>query len=385
LRHAMAMKILYLTTEDSSFWSHRLTLARAARNEGAKVVIMTVAGEYRARLEKEGFQVIPWSISRRSLNPFRALYSFFQVLRVYRRERPDLVHHVALKPIVYGGVAARCCGAIPAVNTVTGLGPVFTNSSPLMLLLRRVLTSLLRWNFTAANCAVIAQNQDDYALLVKQGITMAEKTIVIPGFGVATGQFVPHPEPGGVPIVMLAARMLREKGIREFVAAAKELRNQGVPARMVLVGEPDPKNPGCIPEKQLRAWVAAGSVEWWGQQGNMPSIICQSHVVCLPSYREGLPKVLLEAAACGRAIVTTSAPGCSHVVRHGENGLLVPIQDSQALATAISSLLGNKELRNRMGEAGRARALGEFSDEQVARQTLEVYQKLLHGKWHSAG
>jgi len=377
------MKILFLTTEDSSFWSHRLALARAAKKEGADVLIMIRSGEYRSRLEKEGFRIIPWRISRPNLNPFKELDSFFQVLKAYRLEQPDLVHHVALKPIVYGGIAARLCGAIPSVNTVTGLGPIFTNAGPLMVFLRRLLTNVLRCVFRAANCKVIVQNDDDRDQLVKQGIAAPEKTVVIPGFGVDTGEFVPRAEADGVPLVVLPARMLWEKGVREFVAAAEELRNRGASARMVLVGAPDPNNPGCIPEEQLKVWVDTGSLEWWGHQDNMPSVLCQSHVVCLPSYREGLPKVLLEAAACGRAIVTTSAPGCSSVVRHGENGLLVPIKNSQALADAILSLLENKELRTQMGAAGRARAVKEFSHERVAHQTLLVYQELLNGKWHS--
>jgi len=378
------VKILFLTTEDFSFWSHRLTLARAAKKAGADVVIMTRSGDYRSRLEKEGFRIIPWSISRLSLNPFRELHSFFQVLRAYRIERPDLVHHVALKPAVYGGIAARLCGTLPSVNTVTGLGPVFANSSPLMLFLRQVLTIALRWVFRAANCRVVLQNDDDRDLFVKRKIAIEEKSIVLPGFGVDIEHFVPIPEPSGVPVVMLPARMLWEKGVGEFVAAAKELRDRRAPARMVLVGEPDPKNPGCIAEAQLKEWVDSGVVEWWGQQHNMPSVLCQSHVVCLPSYREGLPKVLLEAAACGRAIVTTSAPGCAHAVRHGENGLLVPIKNSQALADAIFTLLGDAGLRRQMGAAGRTRAVREFSDGRVARRTLKMYQELLNGKWHSS-
>jgi glycosyltransferase involved in cell wall biosynthesis len=376
------MKILFLTTAGYSFWSHRLALARAAQNEGAEVLIMTPSGEYRSRLEKAGFRVLPWSISRSSLNPFRELYSFFQVLRAYRLEQPDLVHHVALKPIIYGGLAARFCGRIPAVHTVTGLGHAFISSSHPMLVLRRVLLSVLAWIFSAPNCKVVVQNDDDRDFIVREKIALAEKSVVVAGFGVDVETFVPRPEPSDTPVVMLPARMLWEKGVREFVEAAKQLREQGALVRMVLVGAPDPNNPGSIPEEQLRAWVDAGSLEWWGHQDNMPSVLCQSHVVCLPSYREGLPKVLLEAAACGRAIVTTSAPGCSSVVRHGENGLLVPIKNSQALAGAILSVLETKELRTQMGVAGRARAVSEFSDERVARQTLSVYQDLLNGKWH---
>lgn len=377
------MKILFLTTEDFSFWSHRLALARAAKKEGADVLIMTRSGEYRSRLEKEGFRIIPWRISRSSLNPFRELCSFLQVLKAYLLERPDLVHHIALKPIIYGGMAARFCGSIPAMHTVTGLGHAFINATRPMLVLRRVLSSVLAWVFSAPNCKIMVQNDDDRDFVVRERIALPEKTVVIPGFGVDIEKFVPRPESSDTPVVMLPARMLWEKGVREFVEAAAELHERGALVRMVLVGAPDVNNPGCIPETQLEEWAKSGVVEWWGQCDNMPPILCQSHVTCLPSYREGLPKVLLEAAACGRAIVTTNAPGCSAVVRHSENGVLVPIKDSQALATAILGLLQNDDLRRQMGAAGRERAVNEFSDERIARQVLEVYQELLNGQRHS--
>jgi len=343
---------------------------------------MTRSGEYRPQLEKEGFRTIPWNISRPSLNPLREVYSFFQVLRAYRIEKPDLVHHIALKPIIYGGIAARFRGAIPSVNTVTGLGLVFTSSSPLMHVLRRILSTVLKWACRFPNSKVVVQNEDDRELLMNQRIAPAEQLVVIPGFGVNTKQFVPRPESEDTPVVMLPARMLWEKGVLEFVTAAKELRNRSIAARMVLVGAPDPFNKGCIPEVQLRAWAKSGVVEWWGQRDNMHEVLSQANVVCLPSYREGLPKVLLEAAACGRAIVTTNAPGCAHAVRNGENGFLVPVKDPQTLVTAISTLLQSPSLRRQMGAAGRKRVMCELSEEQIASQTLRIYAELMKGKWH---
>ncbi len=379
------MKLLFLTTDDSSFWSHRLTLVRVAKAGGADVVIMTRPGEHCSLLEKEGFRVIAWSISRKSLNPIRELRSFFQVLRTYRDERPDLVHHIALKPIVYGALAARLCGCIPAVNTVTGLGPVFTRTNLLSKVLQSLLIKVLALCFGAANGRVIVQNDDDRDLLLEKRIVAPEKNILIPGFGINTEQFVPCPEPKGEFLVILPGRMLWEKGVREFVEAAKELRKRGVVARMVLVGAPDPDNAGCIPESQLRRWAETGNVEWWGQQTDMPTIICRSHLVCLPSYREGLPKVLLEAGACGRAIVTTNAPGCSYVVKHGENGLLVPIRDSRALADAIQELLQDSSRRQQMGVLGRQRAAAEFSEARITRQMLDIYVELMNGRWRFDG
>lgn len=341
------------------------------------MVIMSRWGDYCPRLEKEGFRVIPWKVSRRSLNPLREAYSLLQVLKVYYQERPDLVHHVALKPVAYGGIATRLYRKIPAVNSVTGLGPVFIHSRPLMRAVRLVLTTGLRFVFGASNCHVVFQNYDDRNLLVAQKVVSEEKTEVVPGFGVNTENFSPLPEPDGVPIVMLPSRMLWEKGIREFVEAAAGLRKQGVSARMVLVGAPDPNNPGCIAEEQLKGWKDSGIVEWWGRRTNMSSVLGEAQVVCLPSYREGVPKVLMEAAACARPIVTTNAPGCSLVVREGENGFLVPVRNSEALAKAISTLLQNRELRRKMGQAGRERALLEFSEQRVARQIINIYRALL--------
>lgn len=377
----MRMKLLFLSTEDSTFWSHRLALARKLKDQGVDVVIMTRGGEHFARLEEEGFRVIPWAISRRSLNPINELRSFLQVLKRYREERPDIVHHVALKPIVYGALAAHICACIPSVNTVTGLGSVFVRMDLMSRMLRRVLVRVLRVCFLVKCSRVIVQNEQDREFFLRKEIASAERTTVIPGFGVNTEEFAPCAEPGGEFVVMLAARMLWEKGVREFVEAAQELHKRGVKVRMVLVGAPDPENPGCIPDRQLRDWVETGDVEWWGQQTDMPQVLRRAHLVCLPSYREGLPRVLLEAGACGRAVVTTDAPGCSSVVKHGENGLLVPIKNAAALADAIHDLLLDRDRRLRMGAAGRERAVREFSEEKIARHTLDVYAGLL--SWDS--
>ena len=375
------MKLLFLSTEDSTFWSHRLALARKVRNLGVDVVIMTRAGEHSSRLEEEGFRVIPWSISRKSLNPFREFRSVFQVLKSYHEERPDIVHHIALKPIVYGSLAARLCGCMPSVNTVTGLGPVFVRGNLKSRVLRTLLVRVLRACFRAKNSRVILQNEDDRELFLKTKIAVAEKTTVIAGFGVNTEQFVPGPEPDGQFVVMLPARMLWEKGVREFVEAARELHKRGASVRMVLVGAPDTNNSGCIPEQQLREWAESGSVEWWGQQEDMSEVIHRSHLICLPSYREGLPKVLLEAGACERAVVTTDVAGCREVVRNEVNGLLVPARDSKALGAAIRRLLEDAKLRRRLAAAGRERAVREFSSEIILASTLELYGAVLGDKW----
>ena len=376
------MKLLFLVTEDWYFVSHRLQLARAARDAGAEVLVMTHITKFRPVLEREGFMIIPWQISRRSLNPFRELYVFCQVVRAYKRERPDLVHHVALKPIVYGGLASRLCGRVPSVNAITGLGHVFTSSLRKPRLLRSALSSILRSLFNTNGVRVIFQNHDDLNLLVGEGVVSRKRSLVIRGAGVKADEFLPRPEPSDVPIVMLASRMLWDKGVGEFVSAASKLRQSSLAARFVLVGRTDPENPSSVKDDQLREWESAGLMEWWGHRNDMAAVIAQSNVVCLPSYREGLPKVLIEAAACGRAIVATDVPGCREVVRHGDNGLLVPPRNADALAHALATLVKDPALRARMGARGREIAVQEFSDDTVLSQTMLVYRELLGSKWN---
>ncbi len=342
---------------------------------------MTRLGQLRATMEAEGFRVIPWRISRRSLNPLRELNAFFQVVRAYKHERPDLVHHVALKPIVYGGFAARLCRGIPSVNAVAGLGHIFTSSISSIRLLRFVLSRMLRVILKANNAKTVFQNDDNRKLLLQEGIVSAAQSVVIRGAGVNTEQFSPRPEPTGVPVVVLASRMLWDKGVGEFVSAAMKLREQGFVARFVLVGDSDPENPSSIPRKQLRLWQESGLVELWGHRSDMATVFSQSNLVCLPSYLEGLPKVLIEAAACGLAIVASDVPGCREVVRHENNGLLVPARDPDALAEAIAILIKNPPLRAKLGTRGREIVVREFSEETILAQTLRVYGELLGSRW----
>jgi len=376
------LKLLFLVTEDWYFASHRLQLARAARDAGAEILVMTHLTEFRTALEREGFRVIPWHIKRRSLNPFRELSAVLEVVKVYKRERPSLVHHVALKPTIYGGLAARLCGGTPSVNAIAGMGHVFTSPRWQMRLLRVGMVTLLRFALGGRNTKTVLQNEENRALLIDLGVVPLSRTAVIRGTGVNLDQFAPKPESIGRPIVLLASRMLWEKGIGDFVEAARLLRPQNMGTRFVLVGKPDPENPGSIPEMQLLAWRDAGLVEWWGHQDDMAKTLAQANVVCLPSsYGEGVPRVLIEAASCGRAIVATDAPGCRDIVRDGQNGILVPLRDPRALARAIETLIQDPALRSNMGTCGRQIAIREFSEETVFAQTLTIYRELLGSRW----
>jgi glycosyltransferase involved in cell wall biosynthesis len=376
------MKILYLYADDTYFWRNRLGLACEARDQGFDVVLKAPVSDYRSQIEKEGIRVIPWKLSRRSINPFRELSSLLEVLRVYRRERPDIVQHETLKAIIHGGVATRLTGHKPSVNVICGLGAIFVRSDWKTKVIRLLLLRVLSYVFRSPNSQVAFQNDRDRELLVSANAVARGQTHVTPGNGVRVERFTPQPEPEGIPIVLLAARMLWEKGVGEFVEAAKILRERNVSVRFVLVGAPDRDNPGCIPEEQLLSWACSGIVEWWGSRADMPSVYAQSSLVCLPSYYgEGLPNVLAEAGASGRAVVTTNIPGCLQAVTDGENGLVVPVRDPKGLAAAIQRLLEDPELRERMGAAGRRRAVQEFSHARIVGQILSIYRGLLDEKW----
>ena len=376
-------RILFLVTEDWFFRTHRLPLARACRDAGAEVYVMTYLNKPADDLAKEGFRVIPWQVTRGGTNPIAEAKVLTQVIRQYRRIRPDLVHHVALKPVVYGGLAARLFD-IPTVNAVTGLGEAFTSSSTKLRALRRLLKTLLAIAMNRKASRTIFQTNEDLEALVSAGIVVRESSYLIRGSGVDTDQYAPSPEPAGTPIVILPTRMIWSKGVGVFVEAARLLKERGSNARFVLVGNPDLQNPNGVSEQQLKHWSESGIVEWWPHRTDMPSVFAQCTIVVFPSYYgEGVPKVLLEASSCGRPVITTDSPGCRDAVRDAQNGFLVPRKDSAALAEAILHLLENPELRVAMGTQGRQIAIKEFSVQKVIVETELVYQDVLNSEWPS--
>ena len=370
-------RLLLLITEDWYFWSHRLDVARAARDAGFDVMIATRVTDHGERIQREGFRLFPISLVRQSRNPFVELVAVLELVSLYRRERPAIVHHVALKPILYGSLAAWISGVPVVVNAFAGLGYAFTDEtrrkSMAHTFLCRALSTLLR----LSKSVVIFQNKDDRELLLEEGVVETQQTRIIPGSGVDTKEFDVRPSAEDCPIVMLASRMLWDKGVGEFVEASRRLKQNGLAARFVLVGRCDEHNPAAIEPAQLRRWVEDGVVEWWEHRDDMPQTLASATIVVLPSYREGLPKVLLEAAACGKPLIATDVPGCREIVTQGVNGLLVPVRDSSALAAAIDSLLGDSSLRVAMGVAGREAVTRMFSVEQVTSQVVALYRELL--------
>lgn len=374
----MALRLLFVVNDAGFFLSHRLPLAQAARDEGYDVHVATPDDQSSVVIQSRGFVFHPIPIARRGMHPLVELRSIRALRQLYRELAPDIVHHVTIKPVLYGGIAARLAGVPAVVNAVTGLGYIFISRGVKSAILRRLVKATYRFALRQARTRVIFQNPDDMALFEGEGLVRPSDAVLIRGSGVDMAVFLPRPEAVGIPIVLLASRMIWDKGVAEFVEAARLLHDQGITARFVLVGGPDSGNPSTIPQAQLEAWQKAMPVEWWGIRVDMPQVFAESHIVCLPSYYgEGIPKVLIEAAACARALVTTDTPGCREIVQHEINGLLVPPRDAYALAKAIRQLLQNPELRAQMGRRGREIAMTDFSLQTVIDQTLGVYRDLL--------
>jgi glycosyltransferase involved in cell wall biosynthesis len=369
-------RLLYVENFLPSFRSSRMGLALAAEAQGYEGhVAVPFGGTDGATLNRE----LEWHdlAIDRNLSPYNEAKTLGSLVALYRRLRPDLLHHIRAKAIVYGGVAARSLHIPAVVNALTGLGHVFHTDSMQARLLRTFVTDGLRLACRHANQRLIVQNSDDLEFCVWSRICPAERIVLIKGSGVDLEKYRPLPEPEGPVLVILLGRMLWDKGVREFVAAAEKLRASGVRARFALAGRLDPESPAALDEETLKQWERAGIVEWWGWQEDMKQAIAQAHIICLPSYGEGAPRVLMEASACGRAIVTTDVPGCRDVVIDGENGLLIPAKDVDTLAAAITRLITDPELRHKLGKRGPQMMAESFSRRAVIARSLEVYREVL--------
>lgn len=373
----MKSRLLFLIDEDRDFCSHRLDLARGARDAGFEILVATHVQDHAKQIQDEGFKLLPIILRRGVQPPARDIASLMALIRLYRVEEPDIIHHVGLKQVLFGAIAARIVQVPAIVNAITGLGYMFYSGPGRPVALRSVIKPALRWAMAHPRSAVILQNRHDYEDLVRARIIKTAQAVIIRGAGVNISQFRPSPEPSGVPVVVLASRMLRDKGVADFVEAARLLKAKGIQVRCVLAGSVDKKNPTAITEAQLRCWQEEGMVEWWGRCDDMPAVFAASHVVVLPSYYEGFPKVLLEGAACARPLVATRVRGCQEIVRHRKNGILVPIKDPHSLARAIASLVGDQALRKRMGAKGRDIVVKEFRAELITEATIAVYTRLL--------
>jgi glycosyltransferase involved in cell wall biosynthesis len=365
------VKILLFANTDWYLYNFRLALAQALRERGDEVVLVSPDGPYVPRLRDLGFRWVCFPLARRGLNPLVEIWTILRLLLLYRQERPDLVHQFTVKCVLYGSLACHLLGIHSVVNSVEGLGYVFTEWEGSRAWLRGLVKLIYR--LVLRPTWVIFQNPDDQQYFTINRLVNPERIVMIRSSGVDIREYLPRPESKGIPIVILPARLLWDKGVGEFVVAARQIRTSGLSARFALVGDGDDGNPASVHADQLQAWVQEGVIEWWGWKENMKDVYAQAAIVCLPSYREGLPKTLIEAAACGRPIVASDVPGCREVVRHGENGLLVPVRDGSALASALKQLILNSELRCAMGVRGREIAEKEFLMSSVISQTFRVY------------
>lgn len=377
---AARKSLVYIITEDWYFWSHRLALARAARDAGWSITIATRVQAHGPRIEAEGFRLIALPWRRGGGGILGELTALWMIYRLLRQERPDLVHLIALKCIVYGGWMARLAGVRARVATVAGLGYVFTSKSRKARLLRPALSFALRFAMAGQGSLVTVQNPDDRRVLTEKGMVAAERITLIRGSGVDCARFAPAPEPDGVPIVGMACRMVRDKGVGFVVEAARRLKAADVQVRFRFVGAIDPENRDAHTIDEVRGWVEAGLIEWSGPVEDVAAFWQASHIAVYPSvYGEGIPKTVLEAAACGKPIVTTDMPGCRETVDDGRSGFLVPAGDPDAVAERIRILVEDPLLRHRMGAAARAKAVAEFADARIVAETLAVYDRAVGG------
>ncbi|MBD9599031.1 glycosyltransferase family 4 protein [Pseudomonas sp. PDM10] len=369
--------LLLIVVNDAAFFlSHRLPVAQGAKKAGYEVHVASMPGPAVERVRDLGFVHHELPLSRSGKNILGEIVSLVSIWRLLWRLRPDVLHLVTIKPVLYGGIAARLAPVKGVVAAVSGLGFVFLAKGLKATILRRIISSLYGFALGKKNLRVIFQNPDDRDVLVDMGALESDKVEVIRGSGVDLASYTELPEPSGTPVVCLAARLLRDKGVLEFVEAVRILRQRGVSARFQLVGDLDLGNPATITVDELEAWRQDGFIELLGFRKDIAKLFGDAHIVTLPSYREGLPKVLVEAAACGRAVVTTNVPGCRDAIEPGITGLLVPVRNATALADAIETLLNDSELRQRMGHAGRMLAESEFSIEKIVKQHLDIYSKL---------
>lgn len=374
-------KILLVANTGWYLYNFRLPLARRLRQEGFEVVLVSPDDSYVPRLQAEGFRVVKLKqLSRRGMNPFFELFALFELMKVYWREKPRAVHHFTIKCVLYGTMAAKLTGVRSVVNAVTGLGHIFLGQRTVTKAVRPFVRWLYRKILRARRGHVVFQNPDDLETFIEAGLVAPEKTVIIRSSGVCLQRFAPRPgkpnKPASeIPTVLFVGRLIKEKGVHDFVEAARLVKSHRS-AYFQMAGAPDPGNPSSISDEELQEWRIEGAVDLLGHVDSIADLMSLADLVVLPSYREGTPRTLLEAAALSKPIVATDVPGCREIVRDGFNGKLVPREDPQALASAIESILDDGTLSAQMGINGRSLVAEEFSVETVVQETMKVYQRL---------
>lgn len=364
-------KIIISASTSWSLFNARLDYCKSLKDDGFEVVLLSPRDEFTRLILESGLRWVDLPIKPRGKHLFQEIRGILFMTRFYRQEKPDIVHHFTPKINLYGSIAARLSGVRSIFNTFTGLGYLF--SSQVSGLRRKIIHIIYRLG--VKNTTNIFQNRENLRLFNQLKIGDSQRNIYIPGSGIDIERFKRLPEPGGVPIVLLASRFIEEKGILEFIEAARRTKAEGMPARFVLAGRFEMDQPHAISEEQVQAWVKEGLVEYWGWFNNMEAIYQQVHIVCLPTfYMEGLPKVLLEAAAVGRPVIATDVPGCRELLIDGENGIKIQPKDTEGLTHAIQTLINNPAMRHRMGESNRSQIENRFSTRVIFAQYKSLYK-----------
>lgn len=374
------MKIVLFANTEWYLYNFRRNLALALQAAGHDVLLLSPPGSYGEKLQECGLRWIPVPMARRSLNPFREMALVLWLRNFLRHEYVDLVHGFTIKGAVYGSLAARLAGVSASVNGIDGLGYVFASDDLKAQFLRPMVRTMLQFALKGKNTRLILLNRDDVAMFQQARLVESALLRLIPGAGVDCKRFsLGGQRVIGEPLrVLMAARLLWDKGLGEYVASARMLKAQGRQIQFLLAGTPDPGNPKSVPEETVRSWVDEGLIDWRGHVSDMPALLATVHVVALPSYREGLPTTLTEAAACSLPLITTNVPGCRDVVTHEVDGLLIPVRDAEALGQAIARLDDDPVLAARLGAAARAKALALFEEQIVIKSTMAVYAELIN-------
>jgi glycosyltransferase involved in cell wall biosynthesis len=374
-------RLLYVVTEDWAFLLHRLPMARAARTAGFEVHVATNVTDGAAAIEREGFVLHPVRFARGRISPAAVIATIRDLRRIHRSVDPVLTHRVAVEPIVIDAIASLGLSGA-SVNALTGLGYAFIATSLKARVLRQLIGLVLRFLINHPGSIALVQNPDDGALVAAFGVA-PQRIVVIPGSGVDVARLRPTPEPPGPPVVGFVGRLLDHKGIRTLVAAHRLLRAKGLPIELLVAGTPDPANPASVSPEEVTSWSHEAGITLLGHVADIATVWARAHIAVLPSRREGLPKSLIEAAACGRPMVAANVPGCRDVVRP-DTGLLVPAADPAALAQAIATLAQSPDLRARFGAAARALAVERFAADAIGRATVGLYQQLIDGSARGA-
>jgi glycosyltransferase involved in cell wall biosynthesis len=370
------MQLLFVGNSFEYFVSHRLALAKAARSAGWSVHVATPPSKWGASLQSHGITQHALALDRKAINPLRELRSLLRIRQIYDEVRPDLVHLIGPKSVMYGGFLARWQSIPAMVCLIPGMGYIYLFGGLKGRIVRALGNAGYRMGLLHPNKRVIFQTPEDRQLFLDHHLCSASEAALILGSGVDPQQWPAVKEPEGKPTVVFASRFLKEKGVEIFADIGRQLLSEGINARFVLVGELDQGNPSSVSKEEIAVWEQDG-IENWGFRRDMPDVFASCHLVCLPSYRrEGVPKVLIEAASCGRPIVTFDMPGCREIVQDGVNGFVVPARNVTACKSAVRRLLEDANLRQQLGSAGRKRVQEMFSLDQVNRQTLDIYNQV---------